>query len=105
MSVSINSLVATRQGVTCRRIEVRPVAGHDCLREAATFERQESQHLSAVPLENLISPVKLMPGYMCELPLWGRSWQSLNLPASPLDRLTDWQDYFDVSANTSLAIW
>ena len=36
-----------------------------------------------------------MPEYMCELPLWGHSWQSLKLPAPLLNRLADWQDYFD----------
>ena len=36
-----------------------------------------------------------MPDYMCELPLWGRSWESLKLPVPLLNRLADWQDYFD----------
>jgi hypothetical protein len=36
-----------------------------------------------------------MPEYLCEVPLWGRSWQSLELPALLLNRLADWQDYFD----------
>ena len=38
-----------------------------------------------------------MPDYLCELPLWGRSWQSLELPAPLLTRLADWQDYFDAN--------
>ena len=46
-------------------------------------------------LEHETGPVKLMPEYSCELPLWGRSWRSLNLPAPLLDRLADWQDDFD----------
>jgi hypothetical protein len=54
--------------------------------------RKATQH---VPLEDSTSSVKLMPDYMCELPLWGRSWQSLKLPAPLLDRLADWQDCFD----------
>jgi hypothetical protein len=49
----------------------------------------------AVPIENEASPIKLMPDYMCELPLWGRSWQSLKLPVPLLNRLADWQDHFD----------
>ena len=48
-----------------------------------------------VPIENEASLVKLMPEYLCELPLWGRSWQSLKLPAPLLNRLADWPDYFD----------
>jgi hypothetical protein len=40
-------------------------------------------------------PVKLMPEYLCELPLWARSWESLELPAPLFNRLADWQDYFD----------
>jgi hypothetical protein len=39
--------------------------------------------------------VKLMPEYLCELPLWGRSWESLKLPAPLLNRSADWQDCFD----------
>ena len=27
--------------------------------------------------------------------LWGRSWRSLKLPPPLLNRLADWQDYFD----------
>jgi hypothetical protein len=36
-----------------------------------------------------------MPEYSAELPLWGVTWQSLDLPASLLDRLADWQQEFD----------
>lgn len=48
-----------------------------------------------IPIENKASSVKLMPEYMCELPIWGDTMQSLKLPVPLLNRLTYWQDYFD----------
>jgi hypothetical protein len=38
-----------------------------------------------------------MPEYNVELPLWGRSWQTLGLSAPLLDRLAEWQSEFDAN--------
>jgi hypothetical protein len=40
-------------------------------------------------------PVKLMPEYSVELPLWHYYWGELGLPTDLLDDLADWQATFD----------
>jgi hypothetical protein len=40
-------------------------------------------------------PVKLMPEYSVELPIWNYSWRDLGLEPSLLDALADWQAEFD----------
>jgi hypothetical protein len=44
-----------------------------------------------------IGPLKVMPDYCAELPLWGPDWESLHLDPALLDRLADWQDDFDAN--------
>ena len=41
--------------------------------------------------------VKLMPDYMCELPLWYCEWWALGLLPPVLDRLVDLQSDFDAN--------
>jgi hypothetical protein len=42
-------------------------------------------------------PVKLMPDYAAELPLWHYHWWDLNLPPELLNELADWQQAFDAN--------
>ncbi len=39
--------------------------------------------------------VRLSPDYAAELPLWGQHWEALNLDASLMTALADWQQQFD----------
>ena len=41
------------------------------------------------------APLRLMPDYAADLPLWGRSPEQLRLSSWLLDRLALWQDEFD----------
>lgn len=39
--------------------------------------------------------VRLSPDCTADLPLWGQDWEALNLDASLLSALADWQQQFD----------